>query len=192
MSARAALAALGLGPALVLTGCVFDKSGDTGGELGSYSAVCSHELPGEPILDASGTFAVTDVDGAPASFAVGTHLDGTGGLDVVACVPDRENDPPILDDLVLSIGLALFDFDDGAMDLGIGDDADGVNVLTGTASDWHDIVPWDEGGTFMTFEGGVGSFSEIDKDGGRLVGVIDVTETDPRGYDMQIEVDLSW
>jgi len=177
--------------ALTLTGCVFDKSGDTGG-VGSYSSSCQHELPGEPILDAFGTFEITGVEEVPPDFALGAHLDGTGGLEIVACVPDRESASPILDDLVFSVSLALFDFDDGAMDLGIGDDADSVNELTGTVSDWHDIVPWDDGGTFMTFEAGVGTFSEIDKDGGSLVGVIDVTETDPRGYDMQVEIDLSW
>jgi len=168
-----------------------DTTDDTGLLDGPYSALCLHDLP-SPILDATGTFSIADVEGVPEPLPVGAAVDNTGGLEIVACAPNRQDENPILDDMVFSVHLSLFDHDDAPMDLGIGDDASGVNVLTGGATDWNDVVDWDEDGTFMSFEAGVGSFSEIDKDGGRLVGVIDVTETDPPGYEMQVTIDLTW
>jgi len=94
--------------------------------------------------------------------------------------------------MVFTVRLSLFDHDDGPLDMGIGADADGVNQVSGGATDWKDVVAWDEDNTFMYFEAGMGSFSTIDKDGGRLVGIVDVTQTDPPGYEMQVTIDLTW
>ena len=43
----------------------------------------------------------------------------------------------------------------------------------------------------MNREDGSSSFSELDKDE-RLVGTIEVTQTDPPGQPLTIDVDLSW
>lgn len=157
----------------------------------SYSEVCQHDLPSD-IADAAGAFEITGVEGAPGPLPAGAALDGTGGLEIVACVPDLESPSPILDELVVSVRLSLFDHDDALLDLGVGDDATGVQAATGDITDWGDVVTWDEGGTFLYFTGGQASFSEIDKDGGRLAGAVQVTETDPPGYGMDIEIDLTW
>jgi hypothetical protein len=54
---------------------------------GPYSEVCKHEAAGEPILDTTGSLTITGRDDAPTELGVGAYEDGTGGLNVVACVP---------------------------------------------------------------------------------------------------------
>ena len=162
---------------------------DTGWPDGPYSELCKHDMP-SPIADATGSLVITGLEDAPVGMPVGASVDGTGGLDILACVPDLGDDA-ILDDLVLHVRLSLFDHDDAPLDLGVAGDAKGVQVVNGTWTDWHDVVPWDEDGTFLYFAGGSASFSEIDKDG-RLVGTVEVTATDPPGYPHQLEIDLSW
>jgi len=172
-----------------------DDTAATGGDSdwsdSPYSELCLHDLP-SPIADAEGTFTINGVEDAPPPLPAGVSLDNTGGLEIVGCIPNLRDESPILDDMVFSVWLSLFDHDDAPLDMGIGEDADGVYQVGGGATDWNDVVAWDEGGTFMSFEAGVGSFTTIDKDGGRLVGVVDVTATDPPGYAMQVSIDLTW
>jgi hypothetical protein len=85
----------------------------------------------------------------------------------------------------------LFDLDDQPIDLPVGDDATGVNVLWGTVTDWDGVTSWGGSGTFLHLQGGRSSFSELDKQG-RLVGTVDVTDTDPAGVPMELALDLSW
>jgi hypothetical protein len=158
------------------------------GEAHPYSEHCKSEAT-EPISDASGTFAVTGQPDAPTAFAVGTWVGATGSLNVAACVPSAEDE--ILDRLNFDLELVLFDLDDQPIDLAVGDDATGVNVLWGTVTDWDGVTSWGQGGTFLNFEGGTSSFSELDKQG-RLVGMVDVTTTDPAGVPLQVNLDLTW
>jgi hypothetical protein len=154
-----------------------------------FNGRCKTEAPGVPIADASGTFEVTGPADAPLAFGVGTWVAGTGSLHVVACVPSAADE--ILDRLVLDIELVLFDIDDQPVNLAVADDATGVNVLWGTVTDWDGVTSWADGGTFMYFERGSSSFTELDKQG-RLVGDIDVTSTDPAGHPMAVALDLTW
>ncbi|MEQ1568219.1 MAG: hypothetical protein ABMA64_21445, partial [Myxococcota bacterium] len=118
-----------------------------------------------------------------------TWVGSTGSLNVAACVPSP--DDQLLDRLNLDLELVLFDLDDQPIDLGVGGDATGVNVLWGTVSDWDGVTSWSQGATFVYFDGGTSSFSELDKQG-RLVGTVDVTVTDPAGAPLQVSLDLSW
>lgn len=155
----------------------------------SYNARCKQDAPGSEIADATGTFLVEGPADAPAAFGVGTWVSGTGSLEIYTCVPSGVNE--ILDRLNFDIELVLFDIDDQPIDLPVSDDATTVNVLWGTASDWDDVTSWTGTGGFMHFRRGGSSFSELDKDG-RLVGTIDVTETDPPGHPMTVTIDLTW
>lgn len=173
---------------LALAGC--DLIGSSTALTGPYTEVCKHELSGDPIVDASGLFDIDGPLGTPTNLNMGARVTNTGGLTVVGCVASPQTE--ILDNLVIEIDLALFDEDDTAMDLPIGvEDAGTVHVLTGTITDWAGITGWTDG-AFIQFETGMGSFTTIDKDGGALVGTIEVTETDPAGLPMTIDVDLSW
>ncbi|MEQ1508072.1 MAG: hypothetical protein ABMB14_37935 [Myxococcota bacterium] len=154
-----------------------------------YNGRCKQDAPGAAITDATGVFRVTGPPDAPASFGVGTWVSGTGSLEVYTCVPSAASE--ILDRLNLDLELVLFDIDDQAIDLPVDLDATSVNVLWGTVSDWDGITNWTAGDGFMHFRRGLGSFSTLDKQG-RLVGTIDVSETEPAGHAMNIEIDLTW
>jgi hypothetical protein len=174
------------GPNTTDTGTTVPDYELTGAPFGDH---CKFEAPGAPILDAAGTFLVTGPATAPPLFAVGTWVGGTGSLNVVGCVPSASEE--ILDRLVFAVELVLFDIDDEPIDLAVADDATGVNVLLGTVTDWDGVTDWNPSGTFLNFQRGSSSFSELDKQG-RLVGTIDVTATDPAGFPMTVDIDLTW
>ena len=169
---------------LFVTGCQTSEPG----VAQPYSDECKAKGLG-PIRDASGTFEVVGPEDAPPSFAVGTEIGATGSLLVHACVGSLDSE--LLDRLNLDLELVLFDLDDQPIDLPVNLDATTVNVLWGTVSDWDEVTSWTGGGGFLTFQRGSSSFSEMDKDG-RLVGTIDVTETDPAGTPMTVNLDLTW
>ena len=169
---------------LVVSGCEATEPG----VAQPYSEECKAGGLG-PIRDASGTFEVVGPEDAPNEFGVGIERGATGSLLVHACV--KSLDDEILDRLNFDIELVLFELDDQPIDLPVSADATGVNQLWGTVSDWDDVTSWTDGGGFLHFRRGSSSFSELDKDG-RLVGTIDVTETDPAGHPMTVNVDLSW
>ncbi len=141
-----------------------------------------------PIADASGSFEVTGRDDAPQQWGVGTWTGGTGSLNVYTCVPSQESD--LLDALTLDLELVLFEIDDQPVDLEVGT-SDTVNVLWGTVWDIEGITDWTTDESFVNFEDGSSSFSELDKEG-RLVGTIEITQTDPPGPPLTIDVDLRW
>ena len=64
-------------------------------------------------------------------------------------------------------------------------------MLFGDVTDWDGVTSWGQGDTFMQFTAGGASFTELDKQG-RLVGLVNVTETDPAGDPLSIQVDLTW
>lgn len=165
----------------------FGLPGEVAG--GPYGEVCKHEAAGETILDATGELTITGRPDAPAELSVGAYEDGTGGLNVVACVPSAETE--LLDRLVLTMTLTLFEIDDQPIDLPVSDEATDINMLFGDVTDWDEVTSWGQGDTFMQFAAGSASFTELDKQG-RLVGLVDVTETDPAGDPLSIQVDLSW
>lgn len=175
-------------PTLLLTlgGC---DGGPKQGGAGPYSEVCKHEAAGAQIHDTTGELAITGPEDAPTELGVGAYEDGTGGLNVVACVPSAATE--ILDRLVLTMTLTLFEIDDQPVDLPVSDEATELNILYGVVTDWDGVTSWGQGETFTYFADGSASFSELDKQG-RLLGVVDVTETDPPGTPMTITVDLSW
>lgn len=171
--------------------------GDTGatpgltgpaGEAHPWSEHCKFE-PTEPVADAAGTFRVTGPADAPAAFAVGAWVGATGSLNIAACVPSAQDE--LLDRLNFDLELVLFDLDDQPIDLPVGDDATGVNVLWGTVTDWDGVTSWGGSGTFLHLQGGSSSFSELDKQG-RLLGTVNVTDTDPAGVPMELALDLTW
>lgn len=169
---------------LVVSGCEAAEPG----VAQPYSEACKAQGLGT-ISNASGTFEVVGPEDAPASFGVGTEVGATGSLLVHACVPSLDGE--VLDRLNLDIELVLFEIDDQPIDLPVNADATGLNLLWGTVSDWDEVTSWTGGGGFLHFQRGSSSFSELDKDG-RLVGTIDVTETDPAGVPMTVNLDLTW
>ena len=173
-------------PLLTLNAC-FSLPGEVAG--GPYSEVCKHEAAGEPILDTTGSLTITGRDDAPTELGVGAYEDGTGGLNVVACVPSPSTE--ILDRLVLTMTLTLFEIDDQPIDLPVSNEATELNMLFGDVNDWDEVTSWGQGDTFMQFTAGGASFTELDKQG-RLVGIVNVTETDPAGDPLSIRVDLTW